>query len=183
MARPRRIDPLVVRRAQLTAATSHSVESLRQCQAVLLPALFGATLEQTAAILGVGRATVARLQTAFRKQGSDGFNPVRNWGGRRQSLLTPEEEVAFLQPWLESAATGNLVVVSPIRAALAQRLGKPVKASVVYRLLARHGWRKVVPDTRHPKSKPEVQEEWKKNSRKCWKPCSLPTSSRDATFG
>jgi hypothetical protein len=33
---------------------------------------------------------------------------------------------------------------------------------VVYRLLARHGWRKVAPDTRHPKSRPEVQEDWKK---------------------
>jgi transposase len=63
------------------------------------------------------------------------------------------------------------VVISPIRAALSQRLGQPVKPSVVYRLLARHGWRKVAPDTRHPKSKPEVQEEWKKNSQKCWQPC------------
>ena len=171
MARSRRIDPLVVKRAQLTAATSTSVESLRQCQAVLLPALFGATLEQTAAVLGVGRATVARLQTAFRNQGPAELNPARNWGGRRQSLLTSEEEVAFLKPWLESAAAGNLVVVSPIRAALAQRLGKPIKPSVVYRLLARHGWRKVAPDTRHPKSQPEVQADWKKNSLKCWKPC------------
>jgi transposase len=170
MARPRRVDPLIVKRAQLTAATSTSVESLRQCQAVLLPALFGATLEQTAAVLGVGRATVARLQTTFRKQRLAGPSPSRNWGGRRQSLLTLEEESAFLKPWLETAATGNLVVVSPIRAALAQRLGKPVKASVLYRLLARHGWRKVAPDTRHPKSKPEVQEDWKKNSPKCWKP-------------
>ena len=171
MARPRRIDPLLVKRAQLTAATSTSVESLRQCQAVLLPALFGATLEQTADALGVGRATVARLQAAFRKQGSAVLALTRNWGGRRQSLLTPTEEVAFLKPWLDRAATGNLVVVSPMRAALAQRLGQPVKPSVVYRLLARHGWRKVAPDTRHPKSKPEVQEEWKKNSLKCWKPC------------
>jgi len=171
MSRPRRIDPLIVKRAQLTAATSTSVESLRQCQAVLLPALFGATLEQTAAVLGVGRATVARLQTAFRKQRATLPTAARNWGGRRQALLTPEEESAFLQPWLASAATGNLVVVSPIRAALAQRLGQPVKPSVVYRLLARHGWRKVAPDTRHPQSKPEVQEAWKKNSRKCWQPC------------
>ena len=170
MARPRRIDQLVVQRAQLTAATSTSVDSLRQCQAVLLPALFGATLEQTAAVLGVGRATVARLQTAFRKN-RPGPTPSRNWGGRRQSLLTPEEEAAFLKPWLESAATGHLVVVSPMRAALAQHLGKPIKPSVVYRLLARHGWRKVAPDTRHPKSMPEVQEAWKKNSLKCWKPC------------
>ena len=66
MARPRRIDPLLVKQAQSTAATSTSVESLRQCQAVLLPALFGATLEQTATVLGVGRATVARLQAGFR---------------------------------------------------------------------------------------------------------------------
>ena len=171
MARPRRIDLHLVKRAQMTAATSTSVESLRQCQAVLLPALFGATLEQTAAALGVGRATVARLQATFRKKRSALSKPSRNWGGRRQSLLTPEEECAFLKPWLESAAAGNLVVVSPIRAALAQRLGQPVKPSVVYRLLARRGWRKVAPDTRHPKSKPEIQEAWKKNSRKCWQPC------------
>ena len=157
MARPRLIDPLVVKRAQLTATNSTSVESLRQCQAVLLPALFGATLEQTAAVLGVGRATVARLQTTFRKQGLAQPNPLRNWGGRRQSLLTQKEEVAFLKPWLESAAGGHLVVVSPVRAALAQHLGKPVKPSVVYRLLARRGWRKVAPDTRHPRSQPEVQ--------------------------
>ena len=171
MARPRRIDRIVVKRAQLTAATSTSIESLRQSQAILLPALFGATLEQTATALGVGRATVARLQSAFRKKRSALPEPSGNWGGRRQALLTQEEECAFLRPWLEKATAGHLVVVSPIRAALAQQLGQPVKASVVYRLLARHGWRKVAPDTRHPKSKPEIQEAWKKNSPKCWKPC------------
>ena len=53
----------------------------------------------------------------------------------------------------------------------ATALGQPVKPSVIYRLLARHGWRKVAPDTRHPKSQPEVQEAWKKNSRKNWQPC------------
>ena len=171
MARPRRIDRLVVKRAQLTAASSTSVESLRQSQAILLPALFGATLEETATALGVGRATVARLQVAFRKRKTALPAASPNWGGRRQALLTQEEEATFLKPWLEKATAGNLVVVSPIRAALAQQLGQPVKPSVVYRLLARHGWRKVAPDTRHPKSKPEVQEAWKKNSPKCWKPC------------
>lgn len=171
MGRPRHIDQATVKRAEKLAATSSSLETLRQCQAVLLPALFGATLEQTATALGVGRATVARLQKAFRKQSSNPERQKRNWGGRRKSLLTQEEERAFLKPWLESARAGSLVVVSPIRAALAQHLGKPVKASVAYRLLARHGWRKVAPDTRHPKSKPEVQEDWKKNSPKCWKPC------------
>lgn len=171
MSRPRRIDSLLVRRAQDTAAKATSVEALRRCQAVLLPGLLGATLEQTAAALGVGRATVGRLQAAFRHEKTASAKASRNWGGRRSSLLTPEEEREFLQPWLLQARGGSVVVVSPIRAALAQRLQQPVKPSVVYRLLARHGWRKVAPDTRHPKSKPEVQEDWKKNSPKCWKPC------------
>ena len=183
MARPRQIDPLVVKRAQRTAATSTSVESLRPCQAVLLPALFGAALEPTAVVLGVGRATGARLQTTFRRKRAAGPRRSRHWGGRRQSLLTQEEERAFLKPWLESAAAGHLVVVSPMRAALAQQPGQPVKPSVVYRLPARHGWRKAAPDTRHPKSDPAVQEEWKKNSRKCWRPCSPPMWSKGVTFG
>lgn len=71
-----------------------------------------------------------------------------------------------------------MVVVSPIRAALAQHLNKTIAASVVYKLLARHGWRKVAPDTRHPKSDPKVQEEWKKNSRKTWRPSSNPKLSK-----
>ena len=149
----------------MSVGSATSIETLRQGQAVLLPALFGATLEQTASVLGVSRATVPRLQAAYRQAQSASPAEARNWGGRRQSLLTEEEEAAFLKPWRQSAAAGNLVVVSPIRAALAQRLGQPVKPSVVYRLLARHGWRKVAPDTRHPKSKPEVQEAWKKTPR------------------
>ena len=92
--------------------------------------------------------------------------------------MSLEEEKAFLQPWLEQAASGGMVVVSPIRAALAQHLKKPVAASVVYKLLARHGWRKVAPDTRHPKSDPKVQEDWKKNSRKSWQPSFSPKSFR-----
>ena len=171
MARPRRIDPDLVRRAQEVAATADSVDALRGCQAVLLPALLGATLEQTAAALGVGRATVARLQVTFSTKSKVTPKVSRNWGGRRQALLTPEEEKQFLAPWVAQAKAGAMVVVSPIRSALSQRLKQPVKPSVVYRLLARHGWRKVAPDTRHPKSKPEVQEDWKKNSRRCWEPC------------
>ena len=171
MSRPRRNEPHIVKQAEMSVGSATSMETLRQCQAVLLPALFGATLEQTASVLGVSRATVPRLQAAYRKGQSASPGEARNWGGRRQSLLSEEEEAAFLKPWLKSAAAGHLVVVSPIRAALAQRLGQPVKPSVVYRLLARHGWRKVAPDTRHPKSKPDVQEAWKKNSPKCWQPC------------
>lgn len=175
MGRPRRVDVRLVGEARKAVAHASSVEELRAAQAVLLPAALGATLEATAAVLGVGRATVARLQARFRQWRPTRKEPTRaarrNWGGRRNALLTFEEEVEFLAPWLEQARAGGVLVVSPLRAALAQRLGRPVKASVLYRLLARHGWRKVAPDTRHPKSDPQVQEAWKKNFRKRWRAC------------
>ena len=89
---------------------------------------------------------------------------------RRQALLSVEQEAQFLAPWAEQAKQAGVLVLSLIRAALAQRLGRPVAASVVWRLLARHGWRKVAPDTLHPKSDLVAQQAWKKNSPKRWLP-------------
>ncbi len=91
--------------------------------------------------------------------------------------MSIEEEREFLQPWVDASADGGMLVVAPLRAALAQALGRPVAHSVVYRLLARHGWRKVAPDTRHPKSDPREQEQWKKNSPACWRPSADPRQS------
>jgi transposase len=169
MARPRRINKALVAKARQVVARTTDVQQLRAAQAVLLPALASTTLEQTAAILGVGRATVARLKQRFGQSVKAGATRPR-WGGRRKALLSKEQEVRFLAPWAEEAKQAGVIVLSPIRAALAQQLGRPVAASVVWRLLARHGWRKVAPDTRHPKSDLLAQQAWKKNFPKQWRP-------------
>ena len=169
MARTRRTDAELVGKAQAALREAQTAEQLRRAQSILLPAVGNCTLEQTAALLGVGRATVPRLQARFRAHPVPGANPRRDWGGRRRALLSLERERAFLAPWLAQAQRGEMLVVSPLRAALAREVGRPVAASVAYRLLARHGWRKVAPDTRHPKSDPQAQADWKKNSRKCWR--------------
>ncbi|MFM8715537.1 MAG: hypothetical protein ACKOF3_01955, partial [Spartobacteria bacterium] len=161
MARKPTIDPDLVNKAQEIAKDTKCASTLRLCQSVLLPARIGATLEETAAILGVGRATVPRMQKTFRTQFAETTSaPPRNWGGRRHQLMSPTQEKDFLQPWLEKAASGGMVVVSPIRAALAQHLKKPVAASIGSKLLARHGWRKVAPDT--PKATPRSKKTGKK---------------------
>jgi transposase len=69
-----------------------------------------------------------------------------------------------------SARRRGVVVVSDLREAIQRQAGKKVRLSTVYRMLARHGWRKVAPDTRHPKSDPAAQEAYKKNSRGWWQP-------------
>jgi transposase len=172
MARPRKIDSVVVAQAQKVAARTDDVQELRMAQAILLPALAQMTLQATAKVLGVGRATVARLQARFRGWKGDAKPPRRRWGGRRRALMKLEDEQAFLAGWKAKAEQGQLVVVTPLRIALEQKLGRRLKPSVVYRLLERHRWRKVAPDTRHPKAEPAVQEEWKKKrSPKSWRPC------------
>lgn len=170
MARPRLLDMKVVEHAKTLAVHATSTDELRIAQAVLLPALLCATLEQAATVLGVGRATVVRYQAKVRRRLTHPTELDPQWGGRRRESMSVEEEHEFLQPWVELSTDGGMLVVGPLRAALAQRLGRPVTHSVVYRLLARHGWRKVAPDTRHPKSDPAEQERWKKNSPGCWRP-------------
>ena len=76
--------------------------------------------------------------------------------------MSPEEERAFLAPWLQQAKEGGVLTVPPLHAALEETLGRKIPLSTTYRLLSRHGWRKVSPDTKHPKSRPEDQEEFKK---------------------
>ena len=176
MARPRKIDKGLVAKAQHVVARATDLDEFRAAQAVLLPAVASATLEQTAAILGVGRASVPRLQQRFRDSVRARASRPR-WGGRRKALLSVEEEAEFLAPWAAQAKEAGLLVLSPVRAALAQRLGRPVAASVVWRLLARHGWRKVAPDTRHPKSDLKAQEARKKTPPNIGAP---PDSKRTA---
>ena len=162
MARPRKIDLDLVAQAQRVAARAGDVHELRMAQAVLLPALAQMSLKATAQVLGVGRATVARLQARFRRRKAEAQPTHRLWGGRRRALMKLEDEQAFLAAWKSKAEQGELVVRTPLRGALQEKLGRRVKPSVVSRLLERHHWRKVAPDTRHPKAEPSVQEEWKK---------------------
>jgi hypothetical protein len=171
MARPRRIDQALVAQAQKVVAAATDVHQLRAAQAILLPALLGTSLETTGALLGVGRATVPRLQAHFGAEVSAEPAPRKVWGGRRHALLSVAEEEAFVAKWLAKAEAGELVVLSAMRVDLEKQLGREVAPEVFYRLMHRHRWRKVAPDTRHPKSDPVQQEEWKKKRyRKSWRP-------------
>lgn len=171
MARPRRIDQALVAQAQKVVAAATDVHQLRAAQAILVPALLGTSLEATAAVLGVGRATVPRLQAYFGAEVSTQPMARKVWGGRRHALLSVAEEEAFVAKWRAQAEAGELVVLSAVRVDLEKQLGRQVASEVFYRLMHRHRWRKVAPDTRHPKSDPVQQEEWKKKRyRKSWRP-------------
>lgn len=92
MARPRRVDMGLVAQAQALALEAETVDELRMAQAVLLPALLNATLEQTAEALGIGRATVARFQSRLRQRVARPSTPAPNRGGRRHAAMSLDDE-------------------------------------------------------------------------------------------
>ncbi|MBU1319926.1 MAG: winged helix-turn-helix domain-containing protein [candidate division Zixibacteria bacterium] len=83
-------------------------------------------------------------------------------GGRKHAYLTLEEEKEFLAPFFRTAEAGGVLTVTEIKEAYEGRVNRKVAPSTVYRLLHRHGWRKIVPRKRHPKSDPQKQEKAKK---------------------
>ncbi len=53
-------------------------------------------------------------------------------------------------------------MVSDIKAAYEAKIGRKVPKSTVYRMLERHGWRKIALRPHHPKTDPLAQESFKK---------------------
>ena len=140
---------------------------LRKALSVILVAEGGLDTSKTAGILRISERTVFRNQENIRNQKK---NTLNTWGGRRRYTMTVEEEREFLRDWESKATEGGVLSVPPIHAALVGKIGRIIPISTTYRLLARHGWRKVQPDTKHPKSAPKLQEDFKKNSLSWWQP-------------
>jgi transposase len=167
MARKVCISDIEVAQARLLREQAKSASELRKALSVLLIAELGLDSDKAADILGTSKRTVFRNRRNISSQ--DGISR-KTWGGRRNCIMTIEEEREFLSQWVDSATAGQVLSVPPIHVALVERLGHATPTSTTYRLLARHGWRKVQPDTKHPKSDPVAQEEFKKNSPKLWMP-------------
>jgi len=155
------VDEELMRARQLRDQAATPRE-LRMALSVLLVAEAGLEARQVAEILGISERTLFRNREAVRSGES---LQSRCWGGRRHCSMTIQEEREFLNQWTALAARGGVLSVPPIHAALVEKLGRPMPLSTTYRLLARHGWRKVQPDTKHPKSDPAARKEFKKTSR------------------
>jgi transposase len=89
---------------------------------------------------------------------------VRERGGRHHQHLTQEQEAELLAPFVKRAEAGGMLSVAEIQQAYRERCGKAVARSTVYRLLERHGWRKIAPRPRHPKADVAAQAAFKKTA-------------------
>ncbi len=167
MARIARFTDEEIQKAYKLRDDASTVVEYRKAMSVILPAKLGLDAAIVSELLGMSRSTIFRSRSKIRNQDD---TPKKSWGGRRRYSLTLEEESEFLASFETEAGAGGILSAPPIHAALIKRLGHTTSPSTTYRILSRHGWRKVQPDTKHPKSDQAAQEEFKKNSRSLWKP-------------
>jgi transposase len=114
---------------------------------------------------GVSVSTVHRVISVYNRLGAAAVETPGK-GGRRHEYLSLPEEQAFLAPFFAQAERGEIATVAQIQRAYEAKVAHEVDDSTIYRLLNRHGWRKLMPRPRHPKADPQVQEHFKKTLKR-----------------
>jgi len=120
--------------------------------------------EEIAKHTGVSVPTVRRVISGYNRLGPVALETPGK-GGRHHEYLTVEQERELLAPFFACAQRGELATAGEIKRAFEAQVGHEVDESTIYRLLHRHGWRKLVPRPRHPKANADKQATFKKTSR------------------
>ena len=107
MARPFTGNGETVEIAQIAITQASTLDELRQAQAVLLPLLYGLSLEQTAQAIGVSVGWACQLRRRFINGRFSGASGAPTPGGRKRQNMTAEQEREFLAPFIEQARTGH----------------------------------------------------------------------------
>jgi len=140
-------------------------KQLQRWQIVYAALLQPRKAEEISASIGVSKSLVQKVISRYNREGIESIE-VKSCGGRYHEYLTKEEEERFLLPFFKQAEQGEFITVKTIHLAYEERIGHAVHETTIYRLLRRHGWRKVQPRPRHPKADIAAQEVFKKN----WQP-------------
>ena len=136
----------------------------RQLRVLVLHAK-GSSREEISLITKYNITSISRIVSLYIEKGLS-FFITNNYKGNNRNL-SHEEEYAILFPYLEIAKAGQLVDINEIKLAYEKALGRPLKSKGhIYRVLERHGWRKVMPRSKHPnKASDEEIAISKKNSK------------------
>ena len=136
---------------------------------VLMMRYEGYSATETAKILGINRSSVYLQYKRYEAEGLEGFTQSKYTG--HHHALPEAQEKEILNRFEKAAEAGQIVTAQDIKRAFDEVRGKDTGRGYIYMLLERHGWRKVMPRSKHPKAaSEEACEASKKLSKECWKP-------------
>ena len=136
----------------------------------------GATAKEVSEATGFHPASVTRLVAKYRDYGLEAISG-NHYGGNRRNMSV-EEEAAILAPFRKRAEKGEMIEVKEIEAAYQAAVDHPISVSQIYFVLHRHGWRKVMPRSRHPKKASDEMIEASKKLSPGSKSSKLSTAAK-----
>src|SRR5229473_2618431 len=123
----------------------------------------GMTQPAIAEAMGVSLSTVNRAHMAYDHGGLKALKSKPS-GGRKRENMTLAEEKALLARFAKAAGAGEMLNIQDLKAAYEKAIGHATSNSTVYNVLARHGWRKLMPRPVHPDQDIEAQIDFKKKA-------------------
>ena len=159
---PRRIEISAEQKADILAAKKANKNKRIDARLkVLVLRAEGKSNTEISTLTGYHPSRVSHLIAAYHQGGLSAV-AGNHYGGNRRNMSF-EEEAELLRPFVEKSEKGQILVLSEIEAAYRQAVGHSISCAQIYRVLQRHGWRKVMPRSRHPKkASDEVIETSKK---------------------
>jgi transposase len=106
--------------------------------------------QEIANITKYSKSRVNALIGIYANKGIAYFEKEHRLSGNHRNLSV-EEEAALLAPLQEAAKKGILLETSELKAAYDEKCGHKSGSGTIYMVLRRHGWRKVMPRSGHPK--------------------------------
>ena len=134
---------------QTMKSCKKDVGAYRRMEAVALRGE-GKKNEEIGTLTGFHPDWVSKLVSNFRNQGIDALLEDGRIGGNHQNLST-EQEAEILKDFIEAANAGQMVSISAIKAKYDEAISRETAPTHIYAVLKRHGWRKVMPRSKHPK--------------------------------
>jgi transposase len=132
----------VATRMESLMAKATSMGELRRIQVIFFRARYGDTAQLVAHRTGLALQTVRNLHSAWRHKGEAALE-LKGKGGRFRENMTLEEECSLIERHRRQAEHGGILEISKIHRACEEALGRPQALSTTYRMLHRHGWRKI----------------------------------------
>ena len=113
----------------------------------------GQKAEEVAKASGFHPAYVTQLVAKYRDHGLEAITG-NHYGGNHRNMSVEEEE-EILAPFKAQSEKGEMVEVREIAKAYQSAVDHPVSKGQIYCVLHRHGWRKIMPRSKHPKKASE----------------------------
>ncbi len=120
---------------------------------VLVMRAEGKSLEEISEKTGYHISTASKLIARYMRDGISAIAENHYKGNRRN--MSFEEEAAILAPFIKRAERGEMVDIKEIAAAYQKDVPHKISDTQIYYVLHRHGWRKIMPRSRHPKKASE----------------------------